>query len=136
MNLLPPAAQAGEWDWELANYVGDALYDEICRESYDLIMLCGRAVATALGISTKYPFLTRLGMHDKSRCVDQDGRCRRERRWYALDDLERAVSGPEVLLLPHPSGLNRWWNDEVNILLAQDAVARSLCSARQRSKGQ
>jgi hypothetical protein len=55
------------------------------------ILLCGRRVATAFGVSA--PFLA----------------C--ERR-----------GGATFWVLPHPSGLNRWWNDPENKRRAGDLV--------------
>lgn len=41
----------------------------------------------------------------------------------ALFQLSRnAGAGPVVLLLPHPSGLNRWWNDEANTQAAEQIL--------------
>lgn len=40
-----------------------------------------------------------------------------------IDPLERVTRSGRVLLhLPHPSGVNRWWNDEANMAAATTAL--------------
>jgi hypothetical protein len=61
----------------------------------DAIVLLGREVAEAVSLG------------------DQDPLSRIERNGGV---------GPVLLLLPHPSGLNRWYNDAANTARAQEAL--------------
>lgn len=58
----------------------------------DLIVLLGREVVDAFGLADLHPLETVV---------------------------RNAGAGPTLLAFPHPSGLNRWWNDPVNASSAQ-----------------
>ena len=42
----------------------------------------------------------------------------------ALTEIVRSGGGPVILCLPHPSGLNRWWNDPAHVVAATEALRR------------
>jgi uracil-DNA glycosylase len=86
-NLLPRYYEP--WDRALAATA--AL--EVISEHPDALLLLGRRVAAAFGITS--PPLTRL----------------RDEVW-----------GTDVLLVPHPSGRCRWWNDPDNAAAARGAL--------------
>jgi hypothetical protein len=63
---------------------------------YEVIVALGHIVAKELGLP-RAPWLS----------------------WHEL-------GGVAVLKMPHPSGLNRWWNDPVNRTFAQLAMTRAI----------
>lgn len=64
-------------------------------EPEDLIVLLGRKVAKVFGLDDHPP----------------------------LDAVVKGGGyGPTYLLLPHPSGVNRWWNDRDNFATAQETL--------------
>jgi uracil-DNA glycosylase len=71
------------------------------QEDEQIILMLGKRVADAFGIT----------------CIE-----------YFVERRFRNVPG-EFRVLPHPSGINRWWNDPHNVLLAkqfmQNIVART-----------
>ncbi len=97
-NLLPPAP-SGTAAWSRADASTAAA--RIARDYPDgaTLVLCGRRVAEAFGLAAEPPLTRRviwdLGGHP----------------------------GLDVLLLPHPSGLSRWWNDPENFEAARRACA-------------
>lgn len=82
MNLLPPAPQDVQWNRALADDVA-RLCSSALLPKHDLVWLCGRRVAAAFRIP-----------HDAE--------------WG--DTVEK--HGTHIQILPHPSGLNRFWNNE------------------------
>lgn len=100
-NLLPPAPQGVPWWAQEAGAVAHDWWPRI-RESYDAVLLCGGNVRRAFG----------LGLH--STLADED--------LYGLPLLmgeEHGTWEPIIgadahgtwgMLLPHPSGLCRFWN--------------------------
>lgn len=56
---------------------------------YDLILLAGRRVARAFGLPDSWPFL----------------------RWYWIGSEKGYKHEAGAAIVPHPSSLNRWWND-------------------------
>ena len=89
MNLLMPAPQRVPWDADLAARIAKDWSTRIVSVGYEIVAMCGVRVAQAFGV--------------KSRLVDTIGE--------PFD-----VAGFRAVLLPHPSGLNRWWNSSDNIV--------------------
>ena len=82
VNLLPPDPQGVPWDAKMATAVAKIWRERLTR--YEFVVLVGQRVATAFGLSIKTSFL--MGQ---------------------IFDLD----GITATIVPHPSGLNRWWND-------------------------
>lgn len=89
VNLLPLDPQNIPWDARKAKEVAEAWLPRL-RDGFDLAVLCGRRVADAFSVDV-------LGKLED--CVGTP---------VALD-------GMDAVLLPHPSRLNRWWNDRTNV---------------------
>jgi hypothetical protein len=88
LNLLPPDPQGVPWDAVTAREVAAAWLPRL--RGYDVTYLCGGRVLDAFGVD-------RCGL----RLSQLYGR--------PLD-----IGGALATCLPHPSGLNRWWNDPRN----------------------
>jgi hypothetical protein len=97
VNLLPPRWQGCEWDAEMAKR--NALAFTRTWLEHRLIVLLGRKVQTAFGY------------------VDTDP---------ASLLIDTGDSGHDVLLLPHPSGLCRWWNSRTNVEYARRLVEKAM----------
>jgi len=93
-NLLWPhrGDSTRHWDAEAAR----AFVATIPTDEYDVIYMAGRKVATAFGVPDTIPFGSVLSY------VDGD--------LYRLEWSE-VMGTTRLITLPHPSGLNRWWND-------------------------
>jgi uracil-DNA glycosylase len=89
INLLTPAPQTAAWDVMTARQVAVEWLPRIAAE-FDLVMLCGRRVVDAFNVEL-------LGT--MAECHG------------SVVDLELV----DAVVLPHPSGLNRWWNDEAAV---------------------
>lgn len=98
MNLLPPDPQHVKWKDPLAHAVATKVHETLGPE-FGLIWLVGRKVASAFGIERA--------------CLFQS---------YTLDDCPDDASTAYVVL-PHPSGLNRWWSN-ANLEEAREAVSK------------
>ena len=92
--LFPVANLLSDWPGPAAFGVGDDLNAAALRaagiafdpDRWPRIIMVGRAVARVLSAPPTTPYLT----------------------WFPLTDRTEAA------LLPHPSGINRWWNDPDN----------------------
>lgn len=82
VNLLPPDPQGIPWDAKMATVVAKTWRERLAH--YEFVVLVGQRAATAFGLSIKTSFL--MGQ---------------------VFDLD----GITATIVPHPSGLNRWWND-------------------------
>lgn len=69
----------------------------IDRDRYDVIVALGFTVSQELGLSHRSTWLS----------------------WHERD-------GVSILRLPHPSGVNRWWNDPVHRTYASLALAQAI----------
>ena len=88
MNLVCPAPQGVGWDAAAARRSAEVLTDQHlprCSAAY----LCGLRVARAFGV--------------RGRIADLAGKTAGE------------IGGCRLVVLPHPSGLNLWWNDPRNV---------------------
>lgn len=110
MNITPPGPQWWPWEADVARRNAEAFWRHDLL-NYNTVYLCGRRVAYAFGIGTEHRVLSRF-VADPS----QFGNVGR----VATGD--RRCDWPTLMILPHPSGLNRWWNDRDNLLLARDLV--------------
>jgi hypothetical protein len=97
MNLLPPSPQDAPWDREIAVHVARSV-SAYMECDYSVIWLAGRRVTAAFDLSHA-PFFS----------------------VNALDDCPTDGSVAYVPV-PHPSGRNRWWNEEENVYFGQEAV--------------
>lgn len=103
MNLLPPAPQGTEWDARLARSVAEV----VALRDYDAVMLVGRRVATAFGCP-RWPML------HSARLMTPGG----------------GSEGLRAMLVPHPSGLNHFWNDEIEVEVARELVTEWICGLK------
>lgn len=97
-NLLPPDPQGVPWDSEMAKVVAEA-WEPVLRDS-GLVVLVGGRVARAFGVRVK-------------RLSEVFGRL-----------VEPA--GLMATVIPHPSGLNRFWNEASNVSKLRRRLRRSL----------
>lgn len=88
VNLLPPDPQGVPWDAAKAREVAAAWLPRLAE--YGLVLLAGRRVIDAFGVEL-------LGT--VSECCGS----------------EVDLGGVAGLVLPHPSGLCRWWNGPANV---------------------
>ena len=102
VNLLPPDPQGAAWDAETAREVALAWLQRFA--GYDRVYLAGGRVAAALG-ARGGPLAGRYGE-------------------------EFAVGEARCVLVPHPSGLNHFWNDQA----AVDRLRLKLAGGRRCSK--
>jgi len=86
VNLLPPDPQGVRWDSAKANEVAVSWLNHM-RE-YDRCFLAGKRVAASLGVRGNLPDLVGKKL---------------------------SVFGVKVTVIPHPSGLNRFWNDSAAV---------------------
>lgn len=85
VNLFPIRVQA--WKKTIARKRGQQLRESFAKDKqYWVVLLAGRKVADSFGFAKDEPFFQRL--------------VRRHVRYY---------------IIPHPSGLSRWWNDPKNV---------------------
>lgn len=96
VNLLPPAPQSVKWDRARATKIARLLD----TSDYDLLMLTGGRVAAAFGVCG--PYGPKFG-----KIVD-------------------SVSDIRTVVVPHPSGLCRFWNDGTDVSRLKRKVVR-LC---------
>jgi hypothetical protein len=108
MNLLPPAPQKVRWAPTLAGQVAIAWYPHLL--DYEVTYLCGRKVASAFGVPVSGPIPSRWGLSSADW-----GDC------FLLQDDEECDH--TLVVLPHPSGLNRFWNDEIAVELAREMLS-------------
>lgn len=95
-NLLPPAPQDVSWDARRAAQVASHLVADLA--TYDAVYLCGKNVCRAFDL---------LAADDR------------------LSDLFGQVlveSGFQAIPVPHPSGLNHWWNDPLRVQKMREHV--------------
>ena len=95
--MMAQAVWVNLWDYPggvAANY---AHAIEQAAQSSDAVILLGRKVADVFALGDRDP-LTEI--------------------------VRNGGVGPTVLLLPHPSGLNRWYNDEASETAAREALHR------------
>lgn len=100
VNLLPPYPECGRWDATAAALNAAAFMPELHR--FRVIVLLGRRVADAFAVEGAGELPPQLG------------------------SVVHVTHGPlsrRVLLLPHPSGLCRMWNDEKFMERARRLVA-------------
>jgi hypothetical protein len=88
INLLPPDSPGVPWDASIAKAVAVSWQPRLAE--FDLIMLCGIKVTRAFNIDMLGTLAECCGTP-----VDLDG--------------------VNATILPHPSGLNLWWNDKKNV---------------------
>lgn len=89
---LLPPAPCGEWDAGLAEVVGEHLVEWLLRRGERRALLLGTRVARAV--------------------------CGYRAELLSEHECEEL----RLLVFPHPSGQNRWWNDAENWELAREAV--------------
>lgn len=94
VNLLPPDPQRSPWDAERAKEVMAAWLDHL--RGYDRCFLTGVKVSAAIGL--------------RGRQVGLLGR-------------RSSVCGVRVVVIPHPSGLNRFWNDVAAVWQLRDKLS-------------
>jgi hypothetical protein len=93
--MMAHAVWVNLWDYPGAVPDNYATMIEQAARSEDSVILLGRRVADVFSLVRKPP----------------------------LSEIVRnAGVGPLILLLPHPSGLNRWYNDPANETAARDAL--------------
>lgn len=85
LNLLPPAPQGVPWDADRAARIADLIRPVLPDDGS--VLLAGARVATAFGV------------------------CRAGNPLAELYGEPVDAGGLRAVLLPHPSGLCRWWND-------------------------
>lgn len=78
--------------------------EELDLTGYDRVVLCGRAVANAFGL--------RSGPNGNAIA-------------------ERELRGLPALVIPHPSSVSRWWNEESNRLAAMEALRSFIPESRE-----
>lgn len=97
-NLLWPSPTAGEWDTAKARDAWtDRLYPWLRENGYGTVLSLGVRVAAATGV--KRPF---VGL---------------------VEDVDPAT---RVVVLPHPSGRCRFWNDSINVEVLRDELGETL----------
>lgn len=89
VNFLPPDPQLVPWDAARAREVASAWLPRL-QEEFSLVLLAGKRVVDAFGAELLGTMAECCGS-----TVDLGG-----------------VGG---VMLPHPSGLSRWWNDPANV---------------------
>lgn len=95
VNLLPPNLQGVPWDRSAAKRVAEAWLPRL--EVYNLVFLVGAKVSAAFGL-----------------------RGRVGGRFGKMTQLGEA----SAVVIPHPSGLNRFWNDPGDVRRLRRAVSR------------
>lgn len=115
MNLLPPAPQGERWDSRAARRVADEVVRLAAADRLHAgptamrkappshVFICGRRAAESFG----QPYAGWPMLHST------------EVLWHPL-------VASKVMLIPHPSGLNRFWNDDVEIEVAREMVQEFL----------
>lgn len=86
LNLCPPAPQSEPWDAAFAREVAALLARTLARRP--VVYLAGGRVLVALGVCREGNPLAEL-----------------------YGQTVTTISGSSAIAIPHPSGLNRWWND-------------------------
>jgi len=107
LNLLPPSPVAGAWDAQVADVVGNALVDLntaahasycedglLARWRFDVLLVLGRRVERALS-------------HDTEKFFEP-----------VLTAGGRVVK----IVLPHPSGRSRFWNEKSRVIAGRDRL--------------
>lgn len=114
MNLTLPDPQGVPFNARLASRVAAQVVkyvrDQTPDWQFDALYLCGRRVQTAFGLEHAKDFADFWMRPNGGLVYGQRSR--------------DTVCG--VLCVPHPSGLNHWWNDDVNIELGLDLTTRFL----------
>lgn len=108
LNLLTPA-RSGAWDAARARAVGEQLA---------VLMVDGARVRSGenpvdpgLATSWRYDIMMLCGLR-VAKAMDWDA------------PILEPTEDTRVLVLPHPSGMSRWWNDEAEVELGLDTVER------------
>lgn len=101
LNLTPPAPQGVAWDETYARRVAEVLWPRLL--SNDLTYLCGKRVQQAFGLPH---FASTIGLFFVPSCLKTFA--------WELRDHDDPRSESEVMCVPHPSGLSRWWNQPGN----------------------
>lgn len=86
------------------------------RLEHDVVVLLGRRVAAAFGVDARWPFYEWTFL--------LRGPCPRAERWPLVvtdQEVTRAV------VLPHPSGRSRWWNDPMALDELTKFAKEELC---------
>lgn len=96
LNLVPPAPQGVPFDAAKAARVAGLLVRRLGR--WNVIYLCGTRVAAAFGVRGSMAGLVGQGTHS---------------------------GGTRAVVLPHPSGLSRWWNDPANVRGLRRCLSRN-----------
>lgn len=110
LNLLSPSTQEVGWPMDRARGVARRLWDRV--RDYDLVWLVGKNPATAFGLtSCELLYLYALPQGPGGKVQGE-----------FLAGTIRTPPRPVLGVLPHPSGLNRWWNDDWQIEIARDFV--------------
>lgn len=118
LNLLPPSSVVGAWSRAQARQICNALVDLLvagANSRYDLKSMGGRHVGMTLARWAAVDTIVLLG--------------RRVERAFAcagtpyFDVLTSEGGYYKMLTAPHPSGMNRWWNDPENIVAARSRLA-------------
>jgi len=99
INILPPAGSKVPWSPSDATTVMSSWRPRL--KEFDVTVLCGRRAAEA--------FSRRLF----GRMEDSCGRL-------------KIIDGLRVMMIPHPSGLNLWWNDDLQVRELKERVEECL----------
>lgn len=120
VNLLPPS-DSKTWPGAIARSIACVWWRYM--NYYDVVYLAGRKVATAFGLCDA-PLLSRWQRRDS--LVDPDDLrdviATHGTSCWALEEHERGAT--EIVIIPHPSGLSRWWNAEENVAVAFEELSR------------
>jgi len=92
-NLMPPAPQGVKWNKELAERLAEVGRNDFCR-NMDLLFLCGKPVAEAFGANAR----------------------------HGVGDVVVITKRTKGVIIPHPSGLNRWWQDDAAVLELAETI--------------
>lgn len=113
-----------KWNSEEARRNGDQLRALFAQKGYSHVLLCGRRVGQALRLSTSEPYFQwgRLWPHPSEEITR-----RKAERWTIIPVKDVY---PQVALIPHPSGLSRWWNERENRLTAMRFMAEMAVGRR------
>lgn len=110
-NLLPPAPQGYRWWVKEAEDVARDWWDRV-RCAYDLAILAGGSVRRAFHLGLECSLLDEdlygLPLYMGERFGDFTPNPHNEGGY---------VGHAQAVVIPHPSGLCRWWNDSTNVYL-------------------
>lgn len=102
VNLAPPDRQSVPWDADFAEASALRMLTRLTRE-FDVMVVCGVRACVALNVLRRGNPVTEVYGHPL--------------RPYRPD-------GTVVVPVPHPSGLNRWWNEPARVAALADRLSR------------